>query len=383
MKNILHQFYLYICIILTLNGCSKDANGDNPPIEKPPTTEHFSGVWITSSASTVLDSKENIKEAITLCKESGINHIFVVVWNNGRTLYPSQVMKELIGIEIMEKYKGRDPLREIVEEAHANDINVHAWFEYGFAASYGQEGGTILQAKPDWAGRDKDGKLLTKNGFVWMNSLHAEVQDFLLSLVREVMQRYDIDGIQGDDRMPAMPSQGGYDDYTRNLYRDEHNGMKPPQDEQDTEWVNWRCRKLTEFMAELYREVKAFNPSLAVSSAPSVYPWGKNEYLQDWPTWLKEGYLDWVIPQHYRYDIDSYQETLSQQLSYVEAKDKKKFLPGILIQNGDYNPTEDYLRKMIECNRRNQVANECFWFYEGLKRFPLFFQNYKNSRAYE
>ena len=23
-----------------------------------------------------------------------------------------------------------------------------------------------------------------------------------------------IDGIQGDDRLPAMPSEGGYDDYT-------------------------------------------------------------------------------------------------------------------------------------------------------------------------
>lgn len=52
-------------------------------------------------------------------------------------------------------------------------------------------------------------------------------------------------------------------------------------------------------------------------------------------------------------------------------------MPAILLQNGDYNPTEDYLKKMIEVNRRNQVTNECFWFYEGLDKFPSFFQTYR------
>ena len=68
--------------------------------------EYFSGVWVTSSASQVLDSKENIKKAVDVCEEYGINHIFVVVWNNGRTLYPSRIMKDLIGVEMMEKYSG-------------------------------------------------------------------------------------------------------------------------------------------------------------------------------------------------------------------------------------------------------------------------------------
>lgn len=280
---------------------------------------------------------------------------------------------------MMEKYQGRDPLREIIDEAHAHNIKVHAWFEYGFAASYGQNGGMILQAKPDWAARDKTGALLMKNGFVWMNSLHPEVQGFLLSLVKEVVQSYDVDGIQGDDRLPAMPSEGGYDDYTRNLYKSEHHEAEPPMDEKNGEWVSWRCEKLTTFMAKLYQEVKLQKSSLIVSSAPSVFPWCKNEYLQDWPSWLDKGYVDLVIPQHYRYDIDSYQSTLAQQLSYVEAKDRKKFMPGVLIQNGDYNPTEDYLRKMVECNRRNQVSNECFWFYEGLGKLSSFFVNYRNK----
>lgn len=380
-KGIRMRFISYfVCIsigmVLAFSSCTKGET--NAQEEEPLPVEYFSGVWITSSASDVLDSRENIKKAVSVCKEYGINHIFVVVWNNGRTFYPSQVMKNLIGVEIAEKYKGRDPLREMIEEAHANEIKVHAWFEYGFAASYGQNGGLILQVKPDWGGRESSGRLLEKNGFIWMNSLLPEVQDFLLSLVKEVVLEYEVDGIQGDDRLPAMPSNGGYDYYTRELYKSEHNGLEPPVDEKNADWLDWRSEKLSDFMGRLYHEVKSLSPSLIVSSAPGVYPWGKNEYLQDWPSWLERGYIDWVIPQHYRYDIDSYQSTLAQQLSYVGAKDRKKFMPGILIQNGDYNPTEDFLRKMIECNRRNQIESECFWFYEGLEKYPSFFEYYRN-----
>lgn len=34
---------------------------------------------------------------------------------------------------------------------------------------------------------------------------------------------------------------------------------------------------------------------------------------------------------------------------------------------------------MIEVNRRNQVTNECFWFYEGLDKFPSFFKLIDNE----
>ena len=40
---------------------------------------------------------------------------------------------------------------------------------------------------------------------MWWNALHPGPQKFLLELIEEVVTRYDIDGIQGDDRLPAMP----------------------------------------------------------------------------------------------------------------------------------------------------------------------------------
>ena len=373
-------FVLAACVAAVgMLSCSCSSDNDEKGTPPPDPVEKvlpFAGTWVTNVASDALTSREEIVKVVETCSQSRINNIFVVVWNNGRTIYPSKIMKDLIGIEISEKFAGRDPLREMIEEAHKKNIKVHAWMEYGFAASNNRNGGEIIAAKPGWKALDAQGKLLTKNGFEWMNAMLPEVQDFITSLAVEIASNYDVDGIQGDDRLPAMPTTGGYDDYTKQLYRDEHNGAEPPSNYKDTEWIEWRAAKLTEFMGRFYKAVKAVKPGIMVSNAPSIHPWAKTEYLQDWPSWLEKGYTDMVIPQVYRYDIDAYNSTLEQQLKYLQAKDRSKFYPGMLIQNGTYNPTEDFLKKMIETNRRNGIAGESFWFYEGVKKFPEFFSTY-------
>lgn len=285
-------------------------------------------------------------------------------------------MKNTFGVEIADKFSGRDPLNEMIEEAHKKNIKVHAWFEYGFAASNNENGGLILQKKPEWASKDAAGNLLKKNGFEWMNPFMPDVQNFMISLIMEVVHNYNIDGVQGDDRLPALPSTGGYDAYTVDLYKQEHNGEAPPADYKNTSWINWRADKLTSFLGKLYKKVKTEKPNVVVSCAPGVHPWSKNEYLQDWPSWLDKGYADMVIPQHYRYDIESYQTVLQQQLSFLGAKDRGKFFPGILIQNANYNPSLEFLNQMIQENRRQGITGEAFWFYEGINKFPSFFKNY-------
>ena len=52
---------------------------------------------------------------------------------------------------------------------------------------------------------------------MWWNALHPGPQELLLKLISEVVEKYDIDGIQGDDRLPAMPSEGGYDEFSKNF----------------------------------------------------------------------------------------------------------------------------------------------------------------------
>lgn len=363
--------------ISSCSGGVSDPDSPSTDIDKPtPTTkEHFAGTWVTNVGTNVLDSKANIEECVATCKKYHINNIYVCVWNKGMTLYPSKVMKEMTGIEQMDNFVGRDPLKDMIEVAHKQGIKVHAWFEYGFASGNGQAG-PLLTKNPLWASKDQNGKDLVKNNFHWMNAFMPEVQNFILSLVSEVVKNYDVDGIQGDDRLPALPSEGGYDEYTVNMYKKEHTGSTPSLNTKDAAWVDWRCAKLTQFMEKLYTTVKSIKPSIIVSSAPGIYPWAKNEYLQDWPTWLNKGYIDYVIPQIYRYDIANYHSTLAQQVK-VAGSNSKKLYAGMLIKNGTYKPEVSFIKGMIEANRSNSITGECFWYYNGLKENDVFFQTYK------
>jgi uncharacterized lipoprotein YddW (UPF0748 family) len=341
-------------------------------------TNYIRGTWITNVASDVLKSRENIKKAVQQCKSNGLNHIFVVVWNGGVTMYPSDVVNEYIGVKQSPVYKERDPIQEIIEEAHKAKLKVHAWFEFGFSYSYKDTTSKWLKKYPHWAGRNSKGELLNKNGFYWWNSLHPEVQSFMEKLVTEVVTKYKLDGVQGDDRLPAMPSEGGYDEYTRKLYAEEHSGMQPPANAKDSLFVQWKADKLSVFGKKLYQAVKTTKPKCIVSWAPSIYPWSKQEYLQDWPVWLKDGYADYIIPQLYRYKIDAYEKILKELTEQIPVGMKHKVFPGILTSLGDgYQSSREMTDQMIALNRKYGFNGEVFFYFETLNRLKENFYSNK------
>jgi len=349
-----------LCLLVIFVVCSK------PLIQK---TE-IRGVWLTNVDSAVLDSRESIAEAMQFLADHNFNVVFPVVWNDAKTIYKSPLMDSLFNVEIDPRFKGRDPLAEVIDEAHSRGIKVIAWFEYGFSSSHEKNGGMILRKRRKWAARDVDGNLLKKNGFEWMNAYHPEVQEFVSSLVLEVVKNYNVDGVQGDDRLPAQPIEGGYSDYTQFLYMATHQGISSPKDPREPLWQRWRADRLNAFAKKLYEDVKSIKPEIIVSWAPSIYPWSYDEYLQDWPEWIKNGYADLVIPQNYRYSIDEYKNTLDDMVIDDPAISASSciIIPGILMNVGDYIMEDDYLLKALEYNREKGYSGEVFFFYEGLRK---------------
>jgi hypothetical protein len=113
---------------------------DNKPSE-------LRGIWLTNVDSHVLESRARIAGAMTFLHEHNFNAVFPVVWNKGVTLYPSPTMDRLFGIPIDTAYRGRDPLAEIVAQAHARGIAVIPWFEFGFSSSMNRNGGHLLRRR--------------------------------------------------------------------------------------------------------------------------------------------------------------------------------------------------------------------------------------------
>jgi uncharacterized lipoprotein YddW (UPF0748 family) len=337
--------------------------------------EELRGVKVTNVDSQVLFSDAAIAEAMAFLADAGFNAVLPVVQNGGYTIYPSEVMERRFGTRIHPNpaFAGRDPLAVLIREAHKHGMEVYPWFEYGFAANYSglsgpATGGFILRQHPEWAARDGSGAICKKNGFDWMNGIHEEVQDFMIELVMEVARKYEVDGIEFSDRMPAMPVECGYDDYTKALYK-RFNAVDPPADPQNQTWKQWRANELTWFYRRVRDSVKTHDPALFVASSPNIYPWGLNEYLQDARAWVNQGLVDHWVPQLYRYNRTDYVFELNAAWNQpLDGTGRARLIAGILLNVGSYTASPTYLREMMDANRSRGVKGEAFFFYEGLRR---------------
>ena len=328
------------------------------------------GVWIANRPhSRVLESSEKIAEAISFLHSYGFNTIFPVVWTRGYTLYPSEVMKQysLPTIDPFYEQQQRDPLAEIVSAAHQYNIKVIPWLEYGFAASHLLSGGHLLKQYPHWQALDCDGAKVRHGGLTWMNGFNPEVQQFMLDLVGEIVSNYDVDGIQGCDRLPAMPRSAGYDRETSQRYQIAF-GQKPPANSQDKGWIQWRADLLTEFLARFYRRVKTIKPNILVSLSPAVYPFCLNNLLQDSKTWVKNDLVDIIHPQIYRHNFFSYNQEVKKIVNTYDRNSLTKFAPGIAFTANGKDVSGRDLIKYLKTNRDRSFNGQVFFHYEGLRK---------------
>lgn len=334
--------------------------------------EHRS-TWVTNIASSALNSRDNIATTLDSLVANNFNSASVVVWNGGFPLFPSQTYYDVTGSWIHPSFVGRDPLREFVEEAHLRGITVYAWFEYGFAAAYGQPG-PILNARPQWAARTLDGNPFqgTQQNpeFYWLSHGNKEVWDFLIGIIMEIVRNYDIDGIEFD-RLRYGNVMFGYDSATVAWYRAEHNNQPPPENYLNTPWREWRSGLLNRFMSALYDSVKRENPNIVVSNAPIVYPFGYDNFLQDWRQWVRDGSLDFVIPQMYRDNYPAFELELNRGIEQI-GDEIEKLVPGIRVRGGpgEYTPLNDLLM-MVQEVRNRDLSGMYFWFYEGLPNYAF------------
>jgi len=343
------------------------------------------GVWLTNVDSKVLATDDNIIEAMNYLSSVGINVVFPVVYNKGYTLYPSKIMDSLFNVTTIPdpSFQNRDFLERLIIEAHRVGIEVIPWFEFGFSTSYSENGGHILAKFPEWALKNNSNQLVVKNGFDWMSAINPQAQNFITSLIREVIENYDVDGIQGDDRLPAMPVEGGYDSGTVAIYKAENDGSNPPSDYTNALWKKWRADKLTKYLSDLKTLVKSYGSYLTLSVSPTPYYWGYNEYLQDSKSWAQLGLTEQIIPQLYQYNLTDYNYALNKTWSDVGQFAPNQFFAGVLMNVGSYTISSSLLSGMIDANRAKGVKGETFFFYEGLRKNSNELGNYLLQNKYQ
>ena len=200
--------------------------------------------------------------------------------------------------------------------------------------------------------------------FTWMNPFHPQTRRLLLFLMAEVLDNYEVEGIQVDDHL-GLPVDMGYDPYTTALYQQSHGGDSPPTDINDPEWMRWRGDKVSEFMGDVRRVIDQRRPGALLSVSPNPYPFSYAKYLQDWPSWEAAGWLDEVIVQIYRDDLDRFVWELNKPATLAS---RRRTVTSIGLLSGlRGRPTDvDLLTSQLAALRDRGYAGVSYFFYQSL-----------------
>jgi uncharacterized lipoprotein YddW (UPF0748 family) len=364
------QRILGLIVVFAIALTSSAALSPRLLAQTPPKTRttELRGVWLTNIDSDVIFSRNNIIDAVNRLDKLNFNTIYPTVWQGGYTLYPSAAAQRVFGqsIDPSPGLKDRDILKEIIAQSRQKGIAVIPWFEFGFMAPAESELATL---HPDWLAQRRDGSTIWKEGEherVWLNPFHPQVQQFILDLILEIVDNYDIDGIQFDDHF-GLPVEFGYEPLTVSMYQQQIKSP-PSEDARETFWVRWRADKINDFVGRISRAIKSRKEKCIVSLSPNPFHFALPAHLQDWFTWERRGYLDEIVLQVYRSDIKRF----SAELEREEVKLAKLNIPtaiGILTGLKNNSVSLKQIQEQVQEVRKRDFAGVSFFFYESLSNW--------------
>jgi len=220
-----------------------------------------------------------------------------------------------------------DPLGTLVALAHANGLEVDAWIvPYRVSSVWPPAGNALLAAHPEWLMVPQaamgDGPA-TVGGYYTLDPGSPDTQEYLVSIVRELVSNYEIDGlnldyiryVQTDAGYPADENYP-YSTLARFQALTGYPGVPPPTGV--TSWNDFRRRTIDEFVRRLRAEIPSIaNPReplrlsadlIAFGDAPSDFTNSDAYRLhQNWRMWMQSGWLDLGIPMNYKREYNSQQ----------------------------------------------------------------------------
>ncbi|MGB3402207.1 MAG: family 10 glycosylhydrolase [Microcoleaceae cyanobacterium] len=270
-----------------------------PSPQTPWEKKAIRGIYLSRYQITNNASEAMIRQRVRYYRDRGINTIIHGVWGNACTMYNSEVMQRKLGYESCPNLFQDQWLHWLIDEAHKQGMEVHAYFEKGIKIDENSPAFN-LAVKQGWIVPGIDRTHPGVEHFV-LNISNPEVAKFFTDIVVEFVQKYPtIDAVQWDDYLGYHAELPGDIDRT-------------PQ--------------LTSFVQNMIKEMKAANPNVSFDICHHNPYWAKRYFAADWKTWG----VDRVFIQVYG------EENFEDELKYVEAYN------GISISERQFDRLEELI----------------------------------------
>lgn len=288
---------LLICMCLILSACtdiSKNEDGSKSEMSKSGTAA--SGVWLTFSEINTMLSSQNgfeaeITQAVNNCKDLGLENIYIHIRSYCDSLFKSDYFP------LTEKAQtfSFDVFDYMIDAFHNADIKVHAWINPYRVQTSSADINLLRADSPayKWLKDEdplNDRNVCIKDG-IYLNPAEAQVRELVISGVKEVITRYDVDGIHFDDYFYPT-TDAAFDSISYEAYKSQTQNPLSLED--------WRRSNVNLLISSCYTAIKNIDDTVlfTVSPAASIEK-NYNEFYADVAHWVENGYIDWIIPQLY------------------------------------------------------------------------------------
>lgn len=342
-----------VLVTLALLGACATSNNPGASIDEvpAPARAEMRGLWVATVANIDWPSRRGLsqrqqkKELIDILDRAsriGFNTIILQVRPAADALYESTYEPWAAWLTGTQgESPGYDPLGFAVSEAHARGLQLHAWIN-PFRAGNTADTAILSPMHVFNARRDL---VRVYGGNLWMDPGDPESHERSIRAIRDIVARYDIDGIHADDyfypyqisdsitkRTVPFPDDSTYARYGAGTNRDD-----------------WRRENINRFVERMYREVHAVKPYVVVGLSPfGIWRPGNPESVRgldafatiyaDSRKWLQQGWVDYFVPQLY-WAIGAPQQSFPSLLDWWLAQNTagRRVWPGLAayrIQNG-------------------------------------------------
>lgn len=357
------------------------------------TSENMRGVWVssvynldypTTATTNAATLKAQADQILNGAVAMGMNTIFLQVRPSSDALYSSKIFpwsRYLTGKQGTAPSSSFDPLAYWVQGAHARGLELHAWINpYRITKNKDTEWKSLAaknpaKLHPTWVKKYTDGNYYYDPGI-------PEVRQMVIDGVKEILNKYAVDGIHLDDYF--YPGTDFNDAATYKVYGKSFSNIG-----------DWRRENVNILVRALDKAVDAKSTAIDFGISPagiwankSHHTLGSNtnggyeSYYRcyaDSLIWIKEGCVDYIIPQIY-WQIGNksadYQALVNWWSNAVSGSSVKLYIGEAAYKCGDasqgtvWQGTSELMKHLNLCASNSAVDGNVFFRYGSLKTAP-------------
>ena len=324
----------------------------------------FRGVPTEQIKATLIAQLNSLQQA-------HFNAIIFQVRPEADALYPSSLepwSRFLSGTQGLAPSPYWDPMQFMIDECHKRGMEFHAWINpYRVKTTLKNQlaDSHIYNKHPEW--------FVSYGDLLFFDPALPESRNFIVSVISDILTRYDVDGIHMDDYFYPYPVSGQEfgDDASFSRYG---GGFKSRAD--------WRRSNVDILIKKIHETVRAIKPWVKFGVSPfGIYrnqssdPLGSrtnglqnyDDLYADVLMWARKGWIDYNIPQiyweigHPRADY----ETLVQWWA-KNTENRPLFIGQSVVNTVTHqdpsNPSINQLYRKMKLERSYQtIEGSCQW----------------------